>query len=72
MVTMVLYIPSDATRFPVAFRRFLLCKTTRAMIMSVRRMLSEREIKKYGIKRLTWMEGTSPKVRTVHKVPNTA
>lgn len=33
---------------PTAFRMFLLCRTSRVTIMSVSKILSEREMVKYG------------------------
>lgn len=40
----------------MAFRIFLLCIMSRMTIMSVRMTLSAREIKKYGVPKLTVME----------------
>lgn len=53
MVLIVLYNPSDVTRGPEVFRRFLRRRMSRTTIISVRRMLSERELVKYGMPRLT-------------------
>ena len=51
-VMMVLYNPLAPAGAPMAFRMFLLCRMSRDTIMSVRRMLSESEIEKYGTPKL--------------------
>ena len=56
MVTMALYNPVAPEGASMAVRIFLLCKTSRITIMSVRRMLSEREMEKYGRPKLMAME----------------
>ena len=48
MVMMALYSPVSPLGAPMAVRISLLCRTSRATIMRVRRMLSEIEIEKYG------------------------
>ena len=47
IVTMVLYNPVNPEGASVTVRMFLMCKTRRITIMSVRRMLSETEMEKY-------------------------
>ena len=47
MVTMALYGLLAST--PMAFLVFLLCRMSRTAIMSVRRILSETKIERYGI-----------------------
>ena len=46
MVMMVVYNPPTPDEAPIAFRMFLLCKASRAMIMRVMRTLSETQIDK--------------------------
>ena len=48
MATILLYNLLGLTRGPMACRMLLLCRTSRATMMSVRRTLSETEIEKYG------------------------
>ena len=49
MVMMAVYKLTDPDESPMAFRMFLLCRTSRPLIISVRRALSETQIVKYGI-----------------------
>ena len=44
----VVYDPPTPAAAPIAFWIFLLCIASRAVIMTVRRMLSAKEIEKYG------------------------
>ena len=48
IVTMDLHKPLIPGGAPTAMRMFLLCRTSRVTIMSVRRMLRATEIEKYG------------------------
>ena len=45
--------PPDPSEALVAFRIFLICTMRRMIIMCVRRMLSERQIERYEVSRLT-------------------
>jgi len=56
MVTTALYSPVNPEGAPIAVRILLLCRTSRITIMSVRRTLSESEIKKYGRPKLMEVE----------------
>ena len=47
--------PLDLSGAPVAFRTFLMCRMSRITIMSVRRMLNEREIEREEVSKLTEM-----------------
>lgn len=51
-VAVVEYSPLAPSEAPIAFRTFLMCMMSRATIMSVRMMLSEREIEKYEVSKL--------------------
>jgi hypothetical protein len=64
MVMMDVYKPPGPDEAPMAFRMFLLCRASRAMIMSVRRRLSEREIARYEVSKVVKnRSGTSsPKI----------
>ena len=56
MVTISLYNLLGLARGPMASRMLLLCRTSRATMMSVRRTLSETEIEKYGRPRFALKE----------------
>lgn len=53
MVTMVSYNPLALAVVPIAFRTFLLCRTSRIMIISVRSALSATEIEKHEMLKAT-------------------
>ena len=55
IVTMALYNPVIPAGAPMAVRTFLLCRTSRETIMTVRRTLSPTEIEKYGMPKLMAM-----------------
>ena len=52
MAATVVYRSLDPSEAPIAFRKLLLCRMSRITIMSVRRMLSEREIDMYEMLKL--------------------
>ena len=61
MVVIVLYNPPIPAVDPVAARTFLPYRTSRTVIMRVRRMLSESEIERYarGAQGLVFLEGSN-------------
>ena len=62
IVTTAVYSPIAPPEAPMTFRTFLRCMMSRVTIMSVRRMLRERQIEKYEVATLTVVAVSRPVV----------